>query len=192
MTVPRWAAGLAIGAALLGSGALVATAPDNDALTAPFFERGGLGETVSGRHLTAVVDSVRLTEYLDVKYAEAPDTTTDGVWVIVDATLTPRLDTLSMGEAQLWIGDVRYHVSDILPAPSPLRLAYGADIPQRGSLVFEIPRAALDDPGAARASIVLQHAFDSRLDSVPVVVVDLTRLEISARERIEQRRVAEQ
>lgn len=190
--MPRWAAGLAIAAALVGAGVVVAEAPDDDELTAPFFNSGGIGDTVSGRHLTALVDSVKLTERLDVKYDEIGDTSTDGVWVVVDAVLTARLGYVSLGSSELWIGDVRYRVSDILPTPSPLQLGFGSDIPQQGSLVFEIPRGALDDPGASRASIVLFHNGDARLDSVPVIVVDLTGLETSASERIDEPRVVEQ
>lgn len=185
----RWIAGAAIVAGLVGAGALIASAPDNDGVTAPIFTTGSIGETVAGRNLTAVVEDVRLTEYLDVKYRDAGDTSTVGVWVVVDSVLTARLDTVILNDAELWIGAVRYKVSDILPAPSPLQLSYGPDLPQRGSLVFEIPAAALDDPGAARASIVFYDKLDSRLDSVPVVVVDLTGLDVTARERIDEREV---
>jgi hypothetical protein len=191
MSAPRWLAGAAIAAALVGSAVLVASAPDNDGITAPFFVRGGVGDTVSARNLTAVVESVSLTDYLDVRYNDAGDTSTDGVWVVVDTVLTARLDTTILNAAELWIGDVRYRVSDILPAPTPLQLSYGAGIAERGSLVFEIPLSALDAPGASRASIVLFDKGDARLDSVPVVVVDLTQLEISARERIDEQVVVD-
>ena len=154
--------------------------------------RGGLGDTVSGRNLTAVVNSVELADYLDIKYNDAGDTSTDGVWVILDTVLTARRDTVGVGDAQLWIGDVRYGISDILPAPTPLQLSYGPDVPQRGSLVFEIPLAALKDPGASQASIVLYDRVDARLDSVPVVVVDLTGLDVKARVRIDERTMVDQ
>lgn len=192
MSARRWIAGIAIVAALAGSAVLVALAPDNDGITAPFFIRGGMGDTVSGRNLTAVVNSVELADYLDIKYNDAGDTSTEGVWVVVDAVLTARRDTVGVGDAQLWIGDVHYGVSDILPAPTSLQLSYGADVPQRGSLVFEIPLAALKDPGAAQASIVLYDKVDARLDSVPVVVVDLTGLDVKPRVRIDERAVVDQ
>ena len=192
MSARRWAAGLAIVAALVGTAAIVATSPDDEELTAPFLIEGGIGDTVTGRHLAAVVESVGLTEYLDVRYREAGDTSTDGVWVVVETVLTTQLAPLSLNQAQLWIGDVHYRVSDILPSPSAVDLSYGPDIPQHGALVFEIPRAALDDPGASRASIALLHTIDARLDSVPVVVVDLTGLDVTARERIDAPTVVEQ
>jgi hypothetical protein len=107
----------------------------------------------------------------------------------VDAVLTARRDTLILNAAELWIGDVRYRISDILPAPTSLQLSYGAGIPQRGSLLFEIPLSALDSPGASQASIVLLDTGDARLDSVPVIVVDLTTLEVSDRQRIDERAV---
>lgn len=182
----RWVSGAAIVAGLVVAGALVATAPDEEAITAPLLVTGVVGETVSGRDLVAVVDDVRLTRYLDVKYREAGDTSTVGVWVVVDTVLTSRIDPVFLSSSELWIGSVRYRISDILPNPSPLQLPYGPGIPQRGSLVFEIPAGALDDPGASHASVVLYDRVDSRLDSVPVIVVDLTGLEISARERIDE------
>ena len=192
MSLPRWAAGLLIVAALVASAAVVAGAPDNDDITAPILVRAGVGETVSGRTLTATVESVELAEYLDVKYNAAGDTNTDGVWVVVDTVLTARLDTVVLGDSQLWIGDVHYRVSDILPAPTPLQLSYGADVPQRGSLVFEIPRSALEEPGASQASIVLLSSGDPRLDSVPAIVVDLTGLDVLPRVRIDERAVVDQ
>ncbi len=45
--------------------------------------------------------------------------------------------------------------------------------------MFELPATALDDAGARSATIVFETASDTRLDSVPaVVVVDLTTLEV--------------
>jgi len=192
VSAPRWVIGAAIFAALAGSAVVVAAAPDNDGITAPFFPKGAVGDTVSGRNLTATVGSVELTEYLNIKYNDVGDTSTDGVWVVVDTVLTARLDTVILSTAELWIDDVRYRVSDILPAPTSLQLSYGAGIAQRGSLVFEVPRDALKAPGATQASIVLYNTGDARLDSVPVIVVDLTGLDISARHRIDERAVVDQ
>lgn len=192
MTARRWLAGAAIVAALAGSAVLVAGAPDNEDITAPFLQQGGLGDTVSGRTLTVVVEKVRLTRYLDVKYNDAGDTSTKGVWVVVDTVLTARLGTLVLGEAELRIDGVRYAVSDILPAPTSLQLSYGPDVPQRGSLVFEVPESALASPGAAHAAIAFLTTSDPRLDSFPVVVVDLTGLAVSDRERIDERTVVDQ
>ncbi len=55
---------------------------------------------------------------------------------------------------------------------------YGAGVAQQGPIVFELPASALEDPGARSSRIVFETASDTRLDSVPVVVVDLTALEI--------------
>lgn len=192
MTRRRWLAGAAIIAALAGSAVLVAGAPDNEDVTAPFLIHGGIGDTVSGRNLTVVVTSVSLTQYLDIKYRDAGDTSTDGVWVVVDTVMTSRLATLVLDDAELWIGDVRYAVSEILPAPTPLQLSYGADVPQRGSLVFEIPESVPADAGASHASLVFYSTSDPRLDSFPVVDVDLTGLTVSDRERIDEPAVIDQ
>lgn len=192
MTRRRWIAGAAIIAALAGSAVLVAGAPDNEDVTGPFFSHGSIGDTVSGRNLTVEVTSVRLTKYLDIKYNDAGDTSTDGVWVVVDTVMASRITTLVLGDAELWIGDVRYAISDILPSPTSQQLSFGPDVPQRGSLVFEIPESALTDAGASHASLVFYTTSDPRLDSFPVVAVDLTGLTVSDRERIDERTVIDQ
>lgn len=182
----RWVAGLAVGALLAGSAIAVATAPDNDAVVAPFLIAGRIGEPMSGRVLTVTVNSVELADVLQVRYRDVPDLETSGVWVVVDATVTARLDTEVLSNSELDIGGVRYRVSDALPAPTPLQLSYGADVPQRSTLVFEIPRSALEAAGASRASVVFLHRTDAQLDSVPVVVVDLASLDIQRSARIDE------
>ena len=182
----RWVAGLAVGALLAGSAIAVATAPDNDAVVAPFLIAGRIGEPMSGRVLTVTVNSVELADVLQVRYRDVPDLETSGVWVVVDATVTARLDTEVLSNSELDIGGVRYRVSDALPAPTPLQLSYGADVPQRSTLVFEIPRSALEAAGASRASVVFLHRTDAQLDSVPVVVVDLSSLDIQRSARIDE------
>ena len=188
---PRWVAGIAIGALLVGSALAVATAPDNDGVIAPFPVYGALGDSVSGRTLTVTVNSVELTDSLLVKYRDIPAITTGGVWVVVDATTTARLAPAGLTHMELHIGDISYQVADVLPAPTPLQLNYGPGVPQRGSLVFEVPRSALDAAGAARASLVFLPQLDSSLDSVPVVVVDLTGLDVKPSIRIEEIAVVE-
>ena len=179
MSLPRWVGGLSAAALLAVSAVAVATAPDNAAVTAPFPISGPMGEAVTARALVVTVHSVELTEKLDVDYRDIPAIGTDGVWVVVDTTIESRLGLLGLSYAELWIDDVHYRVSDALPAPTPLLVTWGSGVPQRGSLVFELPRDALDAGGASRASIVFLHRLDASLDSVPVVAVDLTTLDVS-------------
>lgn len=180
----RSAAGIACAVALLiASGAAVASAPDSERITAPIEVRGGVGDILSSRLLTAQVSQVRLADYLDVKYRDAGDTSTDGVWVVIDLTLTPRERTITYSDAQLRIGDDVYTHSLVLPAPTLYTMDYGAGIPERGSWVFELPMSALEAPGASSAVLVLQT---QGLDSTPAVRIDLTSIEIRPRVRIDE------
>lgn len=183
---PRWVGGLAIGALLVGSALAVATAPDNDGVIAPFPVHGSIGEPVSSRTLIVTVNGVQLADSLVVKYRDIPTITTDGVWLVVDATTEARLTTEGLSNIELRVGDIRYRVADVLPPSTPLQLNYGAGVPQRGFFVFELPLSALDAPAAARASLEFLPRLDSSLDSVPVIGVDLTGLEVERSIRIEE------
>lgn len=179
-------AGVAVGLALAGTIFAVATAPDNARITAPFAVRGSIGDTLVARELAATVTGVRAARQLKVGYSSnAGSTATDGVWVIVDADVTPRLGTVVLEYSTLTIDGVDYQASDILPNPSLISLPYGSDITMHGSLVFEIPKAALASGAAARASVTFNHGFELALDSVPVVAVDLSKLDVQARAVIE-------
>lgn len=175
-------------ALLLASGVAVATAPGNARIIAPLLVRGGVGDTMTGRTLIAEVTQVRLAEALDVKYRDAGDTSTDGVWVVVDATLTATEKILGFTDAELRIGDVIFTPSHVLPSPTLMTLRYGAGIPEHGSLVFEIPLSALDQPGASAALLVFRN---DNLDSTPALQVDLTALEIEPRVRVDEIYVAD-
>lgn len=183
---PRWVAGIGIAALLVGSALAVATAPDEDGVIAPFPVRGAVDDTVTSRTLTVTVHGVQLAESLVVKYRDIPTIETNGVWVVVDTTAMALLDTASLGNAELRIGDIRYRVSDVLPPPTPLQLNFGAGVPQRGMLVFELPRAAVGAPAAARAELYFLPRLDSSLDSVPVVGLDLTGLDVRTSIRIDE------
>lgn len=183
---PRWVGGAAVGALLVASALAVATAPDNDGVIAPFPVQGAIGEPVSSRTLVVTVNSVRLADRLVVDYRDVPDIDTDGVWLVVDATATAQFETESLSHIELQVDDVHYRVADVLPAPTPLQLNYGAGVPQRGLLVFELPLSALNAPGAARASLLFLPRLDSDLDSVPVVGVDLTGLDVAGSIRVDR------
>ena len=178
--------GVAAGLALAAAAVAVGTAPDSDRIVEPFLVTAEVGEVATGRLLSAEVSGVTLARTIVVKYRQdAAPINTDGVWVVVDATVTPQLDILTLTSAQLRIGNVHYGVSSLLPEPTMLTQGYGAGIPQRGDLVFEIPRSALDAPGATSASIVFLPVVLPRLDTVPAIVVDLTRLEVGDTARID-------
>lgn len=186
-----WRIVAAVFALVLG-GVAVASAPDGTATVAPLYVDGVVGEAVSGRRLTSTVTGVRLAEELVIPYREdVGDTTTDGVWVIVDATITIRQQYTVLTSTDLRIGDRVFRVSDVTPAPSLLAPPESSGIPQHGSLVFEIPLSALDDPGASRAQVLFNPGAETRLDSVAAIVVDLASLEILPSTRIDPATVEE-
>jgi hypothetical protein len=179
---------VAVGAviALVAAGAAVASAPDSTATTAPLYVDGRIGEPVTSRLLTSTVTNVRLADRLLVPYRDdVGDTRTDGVWVIVDATITMRQQYLVLVNTELSIGSRTFRVSDVTPAPSLLTPPEGSGIPQHGSLVFEIPLSALDDPGASHARVLFNPSSETRLDSVAAVTVDLAELAVLPSVRID-------
>ena len=174
-----WAS-IGVGLALVVTATAVATAPDSDGITAEFPVRGSIGDVLEARELIVQATEIRLADRLEVGYTDAGRTTTDGVWVVLDATITPRLEMTSIANATITIDGIHYQVSDILPR-SVTFLSYGAGIPQHGSLVFELPKSALSAPGAASAEIYFNYRIEPMLDTIPVVVVDLTALEVEPR-----------
>lgn len=164
---------LAAAVVLAGAAALVAVTPDD--MNGPFVLTGGPGHPVTARLATVEVLDVQLTEHLEVPFDDV-DGSTDGVWMVVDAVVTPALGRLSLSGTILRIGRLTFSASEILGSDSMLTQRYGAGISQRGPFVFELPRSAL--AGAGSATIVFETTSDPRLDSVPAVVVDLTALDL--------------
>lgn len=178
--------------ALVGAGFTVATAPESETIVEPFYVTGIVGDDVSSRLLAVRVHEVVVADQIVAKYrSEEQQLESAGVWVVVDVTVTPTTDTVSLDQAQLWIGDARYRPSGMIPSPSIQLITYGAGVPMRGDLVFEIPRSALDGQPASQASIVFSPAFQVRLDTVAVVVVDLESPDIERMVRIDPARVVD-
>lgn len=182
--VGGWAAAIGL---LLATGALVAVTPADP--NAPIEVGGAVGERITARTMDATVLDVRLTDRIDVAYEDL-DGSTPGVWLVVDAEITPTLEPITLDHSFVRVGGVRYEASPILGIGSMLYQRYGAGVTQRGPIVFELPLSALTAPGAGRATIVLLTG-DGRLDSLPAVTVDLTALEPLPRIGIDRPVVAE-
>ena len=177
--------GAAIVALLVGGAAIVGTAPDNDGVLAPFTADAGVGEPVSSRTLEVSVDAVRLARTVSATYSLTPVTvTSEGFWVIVDTTVTPIDPQSTLAYAEIRIGDYRFSVSDLPPAPTLTGYSFGSDVPVRGSLVFELPASAFELDGATDATIAFPARQTPVLDTVPTVHVDLAALVDDAAESI--------
>jgi hypothetical protein len=161
-----------VGVAAVAVGVLaVGTAPNGASVVDPFAVRAGQGETAQSRTLEARVLDVRTGDLLVADDGtEAVRLPTDAVWIVVDVELTARLGRLALDQADLEVGSVQYRVSSIADDAELLVMPYGAGVPMRGSLVFEVPATVLEH-GSAR--LVLHTAIDDRLDSVPVIALDL-------------------
>lgn len=171
--------GVVAAAVLLGGAIAAATAPGSPGILAPFAVDGVPGEPVTSRQLVVEVLEVRAAEQVLPEYGGDPAMiTTSGVWVVVDCIVTPRLGPEQLNHVELEIGERVFRTEDVLPFPNLSTLPYGAGIPVQGSLVFQIPRSALTDARASAARIVFHPRIDTRLDSVSVVVVDLTDLDV--------------
>ncbi|QIG42346.1 hypothetical protein G5V58_05800 [Nocardioides anomalus] len=164
-------------ALVLTAAAVVAhrTTPSEEEQVAPFVVAADAGDWGQARTVGARVDDVGLaTRVTDGEWTG----TTDGVWVVVAATAETTLRAASL-DASLWLGDRRYDASD-RPGDAALGAArLSPRLPVRGTLVFEVPAAALRaDGGEARVRFATES--DPRLDSVVEVPVDLTDLEPEA------------
>jgi hypothetical protein len=166
-----WVAALGVVGA---TAALVALTPTD--MNTAMELRGQVGDRITSRTLQVEVVGVQLTERLDITYDDL-DGSTDGVWIVVDAIVAPMLDTESLDESQVRIGGTSWDASSILDTGDMRSLPYGPGVAQRGQLVFEVPRSAIE--GGPRADIVIRSSADDRLDSVAVVSVDLGALEVS-------------
>jgi hypothetical protein len=169
---------LAAGILALGIVA-VATAPNGTAVLEPFAAYAGPDGIADGRRVSAQVLDVRLAERITPDYGfDEPSYDTTGVWVVVECVVTAREDYTALDYVELEIGERVFRTIDILPAPNLTVLPYGAGVPMRGALVFEVPESALTEAGASGAHIVFNTSVDNRLDSLAVAVVDLSALTV--------------
>jgi hypothetical protein len=165
--------------ALLGIAAVVAdTAPSEAGWQAPIEVRGGLGETLTGRNVQAVVTDVRAADSVVASNGWAGTTT--GVWVVVDASVSSVVDEEGalLGTAVLRVGERSYSASERPDLGSIAETSLRAGIPVTGPLMFEVPRSALSSGEGRSARIELGISRDPRVDSLLVVPIDLSTLEV--------------
>jgi hypothetical protein len=160
----------------------VATAPQQ--IADPFVRTGERGEVVHARTLDVEVSDVRAARELDVVYDEST-LGTDGVWVIVDLIVSSNVASLDLGSTLLRIDGVSYGTRD-LPYPDMTFLSYGAGVPVKGSLVFEVPASVLEGEALDAARVSFQAGVSVQLDDVPEVIVDLRDLDVASSETIDE------
>ncbi|WEO75795.1 hypothetical protein BJQ94_10395 [Cryobacterium sp. SO2] len=170
------------GAALVGILALAAvvlhTAPDRELQQSAIVVPGAVGEQASGRNIAATVHSVAVTETVTAGNGWAGST--PGVWVVVDLSVQALVDDQGapLGTAVLRVGDSGFSAS-IRPGDATVaaaRLATG--IALNGPLMFELPADVVAGAAAGSARLELAANSDPRVDSLIVVPIDLSVLEV--------------
>lgn len=182
----RWLAALGL---VVAASIAVATAPQEGTLAGPFVRTGVEGEVLHTRVLDVEVTGVRLTNELNLAYDETR-IGTDGVWVVVDLIITSNAGSVRLGFAELHLNGVAYGTYR-LPSPAVDHITYGAGVPVKGSLVFELPSSALEAGGLADARVYLQAGVSVQLDDIPEVIIDLSDLEVVRSETIDEAVVVE-
>ena len=174
---------LLVAGALVLSGVAVATAPDNDEIIGAIPTTAAIGAEAVTRQFSATVNSVSLADSLDISYGGGDfrvvntELPTDGVWVVLDLSITTRYRAELLQYSELVIDGVSYRASNLLPSPVVSESRFGPGIAVRGPFVFEIPRDIARSDAAANAVIVLQAELAPQVEGVTHHPVDLTALD---------------
>lgn len=174
---------LLVTAALVLSGVAVATAPDNDEIIGAIPTTADIGAEAATRQFSATVHGVRLADALDISYGDGgfrvvnTELPTDGVWVVIDLSLTTRYRAELLQYSQLVIGGISYRASNLLPSPAVSESRFGPGITVRGPMAFEIPGDVAGSDAARNAVIVLQAELSPQVEGVTHHPVDLASLE---------------
>lgn len=185
----RRAASIAAAAALVAAaGAIVAATPGDDQVFEVLRVDGAVGERLVGRVQTATVTGVELADTLRFGYAGGTVVETEGVWLVADITVVDRIESLSLTYVQLEIGDRVFNLYRGAPYPTATSFESQPGIPYAGPIAFELPREVLDDPARRDARLVVRYVPDGIVETVPVVHLDLTDLEVEARADLDEAR----
>jgi len=161
---------------LVLAGVVAHTTPNDEQQQAPLPVRGQVGETLSGRNIAATVDAVRVAESVEASNGWAGPTS--GVWVVVDASVEANVTESNFGYARLKVGDVTYSASTRPDRATIAATGLSVGIPWTGPLMFELPRLLVSGDAARTAELQLAVDADPRADSMLVMPVDLSAIEI--------------
>jgi len=161
---------------LVIAGVVAHTTPNDEQQQAPIPVRGQVGETLSGRNIAATVDAVRVAESVEASNGWAGPTA--GVWVVVDASVEANVTESIFGYARLKVGDVTYSASTRPDRGTIAATGLSVGIPWTGPLMFELPRPLVTGDAARTAELQLAVDADPRADSMLVMPVDLSAIEI--------------
>lgn len=148
------------------------TQPSDEQRQAPFVTAAVFGQSVEGRDLVLTAhDAYRADRVTTSSWTGL----TEGVWLVVDATIGSKLG-IATPYATLTVGGIQYTSSD-RPDDAALGASIDPGLPETGSFVFELPLSAIEGPDATHAVVRFATAFQVRLDSAIDLTLDLTSLE---------------
>jgi len=163
-----------IGLGLLAFGVAYA-APDEDQQEAPFVTRAAPGERAEAGNLAARLFGVRAAELVE---SEDWVGETRGVWLLADLQIAARQEYL-VPQFMLELDGRLYWASTRSDATLD-DIGVDADLPRRGTVLFEVPRDALDRADEARI-LFSDSGIDPRLGTRLRFDVDLADIEVEDR-----------
>ncbi|WP_069387347.1 hypothetical protein [Cellulosimicrobium cellulans] len=139
--------------------------------------RGAAGDVVTAGPVRVRVDDVRTGSTLVAGWA-GDELTTGGAWVAVDLALSGTDADANVAVMELRDAHGRDHASSTRTTSDLVGRFVAPDVPQRGTVVFEVPERALDGDLVLR---VLTESQDADVDRPQAVAeVDLGRLDAPA------------
>lgn len=156
-----WAIAIAM---LVGAWGIALVMPSSDDAYAAQPVEATVGEEALGRNLRVEVTDLRRAPRIETTrwFGENSD------WLVVDMSISSRVEQTILGNPQLILNDKIYSASE-RAVGSLLDVTLYADIPQSGSLAFELPPETTDETAQLRLSL----NTDDRADSVITMDIDL-------------------
>jgi hypothetical protein len=170
------------GLLLLAFGVAYST-PESDWVEGPMASRVSLGQTVAVDDFVGTVHDVTLAREVDTDDGRL---TTAGVWFVTEFTIAGTTERTGV-RVDVLIDGKQYPAtdrSDVVLDGSTV----DAGLPRTGPSLVELPADVVDLPGASTAVLRISPRFDSRLDGVIEIVVDLTALAIADSVEVETAR----
>lgn len=184
MSVPWKAIGSGVGLAalLFAAGAIANGMPDESVRDAPFEVRGALGETLTGRNLSATVSGAQFVRQPRGElWGEPWAAESGGVWLVVDTEAACVVSICQLQSVMLDVDGTRWSASERPNSLSLAQTTLAAGIPTAGALLFELPAELAGEAAESAvplpAQLRLGVGSDDRLDSLLVIDIDLAALQ---------------
>lgn len=150
-------------------------APNEEQRQAPMETTIEVGGTGMGRNIEATVHDVRLAEVAETDSYDPWIGETDGVWIIVDATVASGVSPVLM-QSWLTVDGLTYDASGRPEDDTIVGSFISPGIPRSGSVLFEVPLDIVESSTPVR--ITFAPGRDVRLDSTVVLSVRLDELSV--------------